>query len=414
MNVWILNHYAGDENRQTTGNYDIGRCLVAKGHQVTIFASGFSHYKFREERLQPGESWKAEDHQGVRFVWLKTFPYRGNDWRRAANMLSYAVRVAGRGFAETAKPDVVIGTCPHTLAVLAAWALAAYHRAVFFYEIRDLWPQTLIDFGALSEGSPVTWALKMLERFLCGKARRVITVLPSLGDYIAGLGLAREKLVYIPNGVDLARYEGMTRYDGGANGVFTLMYLGGLARYNGVEVIVEAANLLRGEGQNRLKFVIVGEGPRKTVLRQRAQELALENVELRPLVPKAQIGSVMSEASAFIHHIQNIPVLKYGISSNKLFDYMSAGRPIIFAVNSPNNPVAGAEAGLTIPPEDPIALAQAVLELLAKSPEERIQMGKNGRAYVERNHSVEVLAGRLESACLAALNERDACGPPRS
>jgi glycosyltransferase involved in cell wall biosynthesis len=116
----------------------------------------------------------------------------------------------------------------------------------------------------------------------------------------------------------------------------------------------------------------------------------------------------MTDASAFIHHIRAIPVLKYGMSSNKLADYMAAGRPIICAVSASNDPVKEADAGISIPPEDPEAMAQAILKLVAMSPEDRIRMGKNARGYAERNYDTRILAAKLESTYLTVLSEKGA------
>jgi glycosyltransferase involved in cell wall biosynthesis len=106
----------------------------------------------------------------------------------------------------------------------------------------------------------------------------------------------------------------------------------------------------------------------------------------------------MGEADAFIYHVRDLPVLRYGISSNKLCDYLASGRPVIFAANSSNNPVAEAQAGISIPPENPQALAAAIVRLQALPFEERVRMGENGVEYARRNLDVRVLAQRLESA----------------
>ena len=404
MNIWVLNHYGGPADRQTTGNYDLGRQLIRKGHAVTIFASSFSHYRFIEERLRPGEKYRIENHEGVKFIWLKTTGYCGSDWRRVANMLSYAWRAFRVGSKLNENPDIIIGTCPHTFAVFAAYLLALRRKAHFFFEVRDLWPQTLIDVGALSNRNPITWVWRALEKFLYKKAARILTIAPGMGAYISRLGISQEKIIYIPNGVDLARYESVKEYDGGISKPFTFVYLGGHARYNGVGVIVDTASILQNKGQDHLKFLIVGDGPEKPALVQRARELNLRNVEFRPLIPKAEIASVLSEGSAFIHHIINIPVLQYGVSSNKLFDYMASARPVIFAVNSANNPVAEAEAGCSIPPENPEAMAVAVMDVAGMTPAERLRLGKNGRKYVEQYHDIKLLAEKLESACVSALS----------
>lgn len=398
MNIWILNHYATTPDEPATRSYDIGKQLVKKGHRVTIFASSFSHYKFREKRLQPGERWRAEEYDNVRFIWLKTTPYKGNEWRRVINMLSYAWRAfwVGRGLKE--RPDVIIGTCVHPLAVLSAYILSIIRKSRFFFEVTDLWPQTLVDMGALSERSPVTWGLRNLEKFLYQKAEKIIVLLPHADDYITSLGISKDKIAWIPNGVDLSRYEGLKLYDGGISKTFTLMYTGGFLRAHRLDIMLEAAKILN-ESNNQLRFVFVGDGPERTSLIKLSKEAGLDNVSFPGLVPKREMYKVMSQADAFIGSLRNLPQLhKYGISPNKLFDYLASGRPVLFAANLPpsHNPVEEAKAGITVPPENPEALAQAITMLVAMKPEDRIQMGKNGLEYVKKHHDIRVLANKLE------------------
>lgn len=396
MNIWILNHYATTPDEPTTRSYDIGRELVKKGHRVTIFASSFSHYKFKEKILQPGERWRAEDYDSVRFIWLRTFPYRGNNWRRVINMISYAWRAfwVGKGLKE--KPDVIIGTCVHPLAVLSAYVLSIFKKSRFFFEVTDLWPQTLVDMGALSERSPVTWGLRVLEKFLYKKAEKIITVLPNADEYITGLGISRDKIVWIPQCVDLSRYDGIKPYSGGTSEVFTIMYLGGHARYHGLDIVLEADKILQNEGKNNIRFVFVGDGPKKPDLIKLSRDLSLHNVEFRDQVPKSEVVKMMGKADALIQSFKALSVLKYGVSPVKIFDYLSSGRPILCSMKGSNDPVEEAKAGITVPPENPKALAQAITKLAAMKPEERIQMGKNGLEYVKKRHDVRVVADKLE------------------
>jgi len=397
VNIWILNHYATTPDEPTTRSYDMGRQLVKDGHAITIFASSYSHYKFREKVLQPGEKWRAENHEGVRFIWLRTFPYRGNEWRRVINMLSYAWRAFRVGIRLKEKPDVIIGTCVHPLAVLTAYILSRFKKSRFFFEVTDLWPQTLVDMGALSEKNPMTLSLRALEKFLYRKAEKIIVLLPHADDYITSLGIPRDKIVWIPNGVDLSRYEGLKKYDGGKPGSFSIMYLGGHTLSNGLDIVLQAARILQDEGKSNIKFIFVGDGAEKPNLIGLSRELGLHNVEFRDQVPKSEIAKVMGDADAFISSARNVPGLhKYGISLNKLFDYLIAGRPVILAIDAGNNPVAEAGAGITVPPENSSALAQTAANLAAMKPEERLQMGENGIAYVKKHHDIRVLAKKLE------------------
>lgn len=398
MNIWILNHYAGTpETTLATRPFDISKELVKRGHKVTIFASSFSEYAFRELRLQPGEKWKEEICDGIRFIWLRTFPYSRNNWRRVLNMLSYTWRAfwVGMGFRE--KPDVIIGTCVHPLAVLAAYKLSIFKKSRFFFEITDLWPQTIVDMGALSERNPIVWGLRILEKFLYQKAERIITLMPDADKYITGLGISRDKIVWIPHCVDMSRYSGLKLYNGGISDVFTIMYLGRHGLANALEVILQTAKLLQDKGKNNIKFVFVGDGAEKASLVRLSQNLSLQNMEFRNQVPKHEVVRVMGEADAFILSLRDAPLYKYGISLNKLCDYLASGRPTLYVGESSFNPVEEAEAGITVPPENPEALAQAITKLVAMKPEERIHMGKNGLKYVKKHHDIRMLADRLEA-----------------
>jgi glycosyltransferase involved in cell wall biosynthesis len=398
MIIWIFNQYADSPDRQTTAHFDLGVQLIARGHEVTVFAAGFNHYKRKEERTTGGDRFTIETYQGVRFVWLRTYPYQGNDWRRVLNMFSYAWQAILASGKVAEKPDAVIGTCPQTLGALAACWVATKHHAPFFFEVRDLWPQTLVDSGGLSPKSPLFWVLSRIEELLYRRSKKILSVLPDIDVYTRRFGISKASVVYVPNGTDLSRFEKLEPLIPQRSSCFTVMYLGGLARYNGVDVIVEAARQLLRIGRTDIRFVIFGDGPDKQALIERAQASSLEHVEFRAPVGKQDLWKVMGEADAFIYHVRDLPVLRYGISSNKLCDYLASGRPVIFAANSSNNPVAEARAGISIPPENPQAMAAAIVKLQALPFEERVRMGENGVEYAQRNLDVRVLARRLESA----------------
>lgn len=395
--IWILNHYAGPPDSQSTRHFDLGRKLVSKGHKVTIFASSFSHNKFREDRLSSDEKWKSQNYGGVRFVWIRTYPYRGNDWRRILNMLSYAWRVirVGKGLRE--QPDVIIGSCVHPFAVLAAYILSRMTKSRFFFEVRDLWPQTLIDLGALSARSPIAWGLRKLEKYLYTHAEKIIVLLPYADRYISNLGISREKIVWIPNGADLSRFGMVTKDRSELNNQCIFMYLGAHGRANALDVILSAAEILQKQNNNSLKIVFVGDGPEKKTLMNMAQRKSLQNVEFREPVAKAAVAHAMTEADAFIFNLEDSPVFKYGISSNKLFDYLASGKPIVFSSNAENNPVQEAHAGISVPARSPHLLAQAIRQLVNLTPEEKIKMGQNGFAYIQEYHDMSKLAAKLES-----------------
>lgn len=409
MIVWIFNNYAVTPNLPgVTRHYDFAKELAKKGHKVTVFASSF-HHRIRKETKEYGNKNAIIENFGhVRFVWLKTCPhYSENDWRRIVNMLSYAIRayIVVKN-ANLEKPDVVIGSSVHLFAVYAAYLLSRRFKVPFVMEVGDLWPQTLIDMG-IPAWNPFVVLLGTLERFLYRKAERIIILLPKANEYIESLGIPSDKIVWIPNGVDLERFDAdsMKSFKKNNNSPynFTIAYTGAIGRANNLDVVIEAADILQKDYSD-IKFLFVGDGAEKPRLLRVVKNKSLNNVEFREPVPKDKIAGILSQSDALLFNLQIAPVFKYGISPNKLFDYLAAGKPIIFSCNSTNNPVDDAGAGITVSPANPREIADAVARLYKMPGEEKKKMGLNGRRYVEEHHSTKTLAEVLEKTLKQAID----------
>jgi glycosyltransferase involved in cell wall biosynthesis len=405
MNIWWISQYASTPDQQYTAQHDLAKRLVAKGHHVTIFAAGFSHYKFEEVRLKPGEDWRTEDCQGVRFVWVRTSAYKANNWKRVVNMFSYAWRTYWLGRQRDEQVDVIIGTTIQPLAALCGYALSLAKRCPFIFEVRDFWPLTLIQFGKLSPKNPGAYLLAALEKFLARKANRVLTTLPGADDYFSQFGIPKEKVIWIPNGLELSRYGNLRPYDGQLSDRFTLVYAGGHVQATALDTVLRAARIEQ-ENSNKAQFLFVGGGQAKPELMALAIELGLRNVEFRAPVPKSELNRVMEKADAFIVSMQNLPDLyRYGISFNKLCDYVAAGRPVLFAGNPSNNVVEEFECGIVAPPENPEAFADAIQKFERLTPAQRAEMGKNAVRCARERFDVAALADRLEQLLLSVVRE---------
>jgi glycosyltransferase involved in cell wall biosynthesis len=407
--VWIVNQYADAPDRPAgTRHYDLARQLVARGHDVVIFAAGFSNVTHREERLARWRLYRTEWFDGVRFVWLRTFPYRRNTWRRQVNMLTY---LAAFLLVQTRFPpaETIIGSTVHPFAALGAWLVARRRGARFLFEVRDLWPQTLVDLGALREGSPGERLLRAIEAFLVRRASFVIALLPGMPDYLQQRGLPTHHVVYIPNGVDLAVFDAVVADDGGvpdsvrgaleairvmrAEGRFVVGYVGSFGRVNKLEVIVRAAALAEATAPGRIGLILIGDGAERADLERLASSGG--PVALGPAVPRRYVPTILRALDATIVHATSTPVYRYGISFNKLFDYMAAARPVVFACDSAYDPVAAVGAGISIRPDDPQLVAEACLELADAGPERRARMGAAGREHLVREHDLERLGETL-------------------
>jgi glycosyltransferase involved in cell wall biosynthesis len=410
MRIWILNHYALPPDRAGgTRHYEFGRLLAGQGHDVTIFASSFNHFSQSEERLPAGERLRVQLIDGVRFAWIRTTPYQRNDHRRMLNMASYAAGVLGAQH-RFPRPDVVVGSCVHPMAVAAAWLIGAVRRAPFVFEVRDLWPQTLIDMGALSGRGAAARVLRAAERFLYHRARLVISLLPGAAGYITASGVPEEKIIYIPNGIAkltpappgpaTSALASQIRQLREAGARLVAGYVGSHGAANGVDVLVRAAAVLRDRGVGDIALVLVGDGPDKQRCERLAEALALgeDSILFASPVPKREVPALLEALDVTLFPLRDVPVFRYGLSSNKLFDYLASGRPVICASAPGDNPVRASGGGICVPPEVPEAVADALGELAAAGPEARRAIGEQGKVWVYRHHDMAMLADRFLGA----------------
>ncbi|AXK42839.1 glycosyltransferase family 4 protein [Erythrobacter aureus] len=394
-NVWMLNHYAIAPNESGgTRHFSLSRHLRDYGWESSIVAASIEHDNGKQ-RLETGRKWRIDFHDGVRFLWLRTPPYRGNGGGRMMNMLAYCLRACQHASTrDLPRPDVIIGSSVHPFAAVSGAFLARRFGVPFIFEVRDLWPQTLIDLGRLEQNSGMAKVMRKIELWLYQRAARIVVLLPGAGDYIEPLGIDRHKIIWLPNGVEL---EGAKVPEPAANDdEFIVMYFGAHGTANGIENILRAFAILeKRAGTEGIVLQLIGDGPAKPTLMELANDLQLKRVTFKPPVPKSQIPTLAEKADAFVFNLIAAPVFKYGISSNKLFDYLAAARPIIFCSDAANNPIDEARAGVTVPPDSPQALADAIVQLAAIPADQRAQMGRAGRKYVEAKHSYQQLAREL-------------------
>jgi glycosyltransferase involved in cell wall biosynthesis len=316
-----------------------------------------------------------------------------------ANMLDYTQRAyfLGRRLprlgAAIGPPHVIIGCSVHLFAVWAAYHLSRYYRARFIMEVRDLWPQTLLDMGVWRDGQPRVRFFRWLEQFLYERAERIITLSPLTGEYLARYSSSwAAKSVYIPNGTRIDRFQLKGTDQEDENRPLQITYLGAIGMANNLDLVLEAMRIVNSTDAGRVECVLVGDGPERHRLERQAQDWELTNVRFLGAVPREDVPSYLAQADILV--LVQKEVL-YG-SSNKLFDYMASGKPVAFAIHAQhNNMVDAAGCGLSASPDSAQDLASKLLTLARMPAEERQSMGARGRKYVQQHHDYAILARRL-------------------
>jgi colanic acid biosynthesis glycosyl transferase WcaI len=296
--------------------------------------------------------------------------------------------------------DLIYASSPPLFVGGAALALSALRRIPLVFEVRDLWPQIAVALGELTQPAAIRWATR-LEQACYRRARAVVVVTQGDRQRLLERGLPEQKLIHIPNGANLELFQERpeagrrVRRELGLEEKFVAIYAGihGLAQ--GLETLVEAARQL--VDHPNIQLLLIGEGPRKSSIQELLQEYGLENVCLLPEQPRERIPDYLSAADVALIPLKNLAFFK-GTIPSKLFDSWACRRPVILSVDGEARKiVADAGGGVYIEPEDPHALAAALVELERDS--ERLkEMGENGRAYTEEYYSRRALAQKLERA----------------
>jgi glycosyltransferase involved in cell wall biosynthesis len=376
---------------------------VRAGHQVEIAAGSYSHIRARNPAM--GRPLRREVLDGVTYRWLWTPCHRGNGAGRVLNIAVFLgwLMLLAPWYGLWKRPQVVIASSTYPLDIVPARLIAWLAGARLLYEVHDLWPLSPIELGGMSPAHPFIRVMQWGEDYACRHCDVCVSLLPAALNHLKSHGLDGRKYLHVPNGVDLDEWDSQREpLPAGhlerlaslrARRPFLLGYLGTHGLANALDTLLDAALLTK---DSPVGYVLIGSGPDKERLTRRALELGLEeSVLFLDPVGKRQVPAALAELDALYIGLQRQPLFRFGISPNKIFDYMMAGRPVINGVEGGNDPVAEAGCGLSVPAENPAALARAILRLHAMSAAERRELGRNGRAFVEERHQIKDLAARM-------------------
>jgi len=407
--IWIINQYASTPETGMGGrHYYLAKELAKQGHKVYLIAASYTHLLRQPPNVN--DAFTIEPVAGFSFVWVKMPKYKGaHDKKRAWNWFSFAWKLLSLPKAIADKPDVILYSSPSLIPFIGAEYLANKLKCKLVFEVRDIWPLTLVDVGGYSTTHPFIRFMQWVEDRAYRKSDRVLSNLPNAVEHMVSRGMRREKFCWIPNGLDLAEVSQAKALPTEVlaalpKNKFIVGYTGTLGVANALESLLEAAVLTKSD--DSLAWVLVGAGNEKTSLQAKCDQLGLNNVYFVAPIAKVQIQTMLAKFDACYIGLTKDPLFCFGVSPNKLFDYLYAGRSIIYAIDSGEYmPVSEANAGFSVPAENPQAIVDAVQKLKAMSHERRIQLGKNGREFAIKNHDYSQLAAKLSKVLLGENNK---------
>lgn len=403
MHILLIHQaFAALDEPGGTRHHELARYLARRGHRVTIIASPVSYLTGApvDGRVPFVERRQLE--AGITL--LRTYVYQAHHKSFTHRLIAFfsfmfSSFVVGLG---VRRVDVVWGTSPPIFQGVTAWALARLKRARFLFEVRDLWPYFAVAVGVLTNRTLIRMS-EWLERFLYRRADHLVVNSPGYVEHVQARG--GRQVTLIPNGADAEMFRphddgAAFRRAHGLTAPFIAMYAGAHGLSNDLDVLLDAAALLRDEP---LQIVLLGDGKEKPRLKQRAEKEGLHNVVFIEPLSKQQMPAALAAADACIAILKPIEAYKTTYP-NKVFDYMAAGKAVVLAIDGVVRAVVeAAGGGVFAPPGDARALADA-LRMLASQPALCREMGEAGRRYVEQHFDRSALAARLADV-LEALKQ---------
>lgn len=395
MRILVIARDAGSLQHGMVFRYHyLAREWASRGCKVDILATAWSHVRTRNpDRTEK----KAVLGEGIVLHWLAAHRYKGSGLGRVLSMLRFALQVWWKAprLAAQFRPDAVIVSSPDPLQVHGALRIARLSGAVCVFDVRDLWPLTLVRLGGVRPSHPFVRLLQLSEDRACRECDAVVSVQPNALRHLQSRGLTPERYAYFPNGfwpddwsgaervppTEIARLRSRHR--------ILVGYFGSHGLANSLDVLLEVAARV---DPAEIGFVLVGQGVLKERLIAQARSRGLRHVHFFDPVPKAEVPAWIGAVDVAFVAARETGLYDFGVSFNKLFDYFAAARPILFAADVSPDPVALAGAGVSVSPGAPANVAEALARLARLPPAELREMGERGRLWATRNHNYRTIA----------------------
>jgi len=381
--------------------------LASYGHKVTIFTS-FPHYDSDRiwERYR-GKVWLRERLGNLDVFRLYIYVPKQKNWI-VGRILNYASwnMLSTMGGILAGKQDIVFVPSPPLTNGIAGFAISRIRRVPFVYNVQDIYPDVAVRLGILKNARIIN-TFRSLERFTYSKAAAVSVISENFKCNLIRKGVPEDKLFVIPNFVDPEFIRPLPRHNRlsaaqGLHDYYIVLFAGNIGLSQGLEQVLETANILKGHPE--IYFLIVGNGATKRSLISTAQRLRLRNVRFLPFLPHNDVPELYASSDVCL-----VP-LKRGLTEesvpSKVYSILAAAKPLIASVDKDSDTwrlVKDADCGICIPPEDPKALADAILNL-HRDRSRGLRMGENGRKFVESRFSRQRIAKEYERLFISVVS----------
>lgn len=399
--LFLTDNFTPETNAPALRTHDHARRWVELGHEVVVITCAPNFPRGRVFEGYENKLFQREQIDGIDVIRVWTYISANEGFaKRIADYVSFMLAAIIASFS-VRKPDVVVATSPQFFTAVAGWIVGALKRRPWVFELRDLWPESIVAVGASSGGFLIE-RLEAFSHYLYRKADLVVPVTRTFAEKLMALGVPEDRIEIVTNGIDpdaihSERGRSAVRDELGLpQDAFIAGFIGTIGMAHGISTIIDAATQTRDDAS--IHYVIMGEGADKQTVRDLVGERALSNVTLLDGRPRQEALEMVAATDASLVVLKNTPVFETVIPS-KIFEAMALRRPIVLGVRGEAYRIVidEAKAGLAFEPEDVNGLVERVREL--QSDRALVDsLGRCGYAHVQANYRRSDLADRMLDA----------------
>lgn len=401
--IWFFHHYATPPTSTGLARpYYFSKYLIREGHDPTVFASSYLHYS-NEQIINDGSLYIKDKSSGVPFIYVRTHSAKGNGINRVINMFDFAknlYKTAKKEARANGKPDVIIASSPHPLTMIVGNYLSKKLNVPCICEVRDLWPESLIEYGFVKRNSIFAKILYNGEKWIYKKSDALIFTMPGGPEYVNQRGwtteLKKDKIHYINNGVELEKFDSNKNNNILKENILddknfiNIVYTGSIRKVNNLDFILETAKIIKND---KIRFIIYGDGNEREELIDKCKKEHIDNVYFMGRIDKKYIPYILSKSTFNLLHNRSSDLMKYGSSQNKLFEYLASGKPIIQTFPGKYLILEKYNCGYVLDEQKPNKLAK-LIEKISKDNDDQIVKGENARK-ASTNYDYDNLTNKL-------------------
>lgn len=373
-------------------SYGLMREFARLGYQSVIVTSD-SMGKFDAPAAE--QPYVFEEHEGITLCRIRTLKYSdAKSMRRILSWLDFE-----RGLLQLSKgvlpePDVIVASSLSLLTVLNGLRLRRRYKCRLVFEVRDIWPLTIVEEGGFSARNPFVLGLGAVEKLGYRRADAIVGTMPNLGAHVEKVAGRSIPTACIPMGVDVEAIQSPEPLPEDyasefiPTGKFLVAYAGSIGISNAMDVFFECVESMQQEKD--IHFVVIGDGELRQSYIDRYG--SLPNLTFAPRVPRSQVHDFLIRCDLLYLSVHKSAVWAYGLSLNKLIDYMLAAKPIVASYSGYPSMINEAECGTFVPAGDAAALREEILRFARMPVEDRAAIGERGRAWLLAHRDYKVLA----------------------